>query len=88
MNKMVNGVEVAMTDQEVADRQAEDAAWAAAAPARDVEAKKTAALGALQDQVLAAATKDPNAPQAVKDYAAAEAAVPVQAQTDAPAKVG
>jgi len=54
--------------------------WTAAAPIvqpptaqDDVAAKKGAALTAIQEQQLTAAMSDPNAPQAVKDYAAAVA---------------
>lgn len=56
-------------------------AWIAAAPpppdpaavsAAELEAKRAAALRALDDARLQAAALDPGAPQAVKDYAAAK----------------
>lgn len=37
MIKIVDNVEVEMTDQEIAQRQAEEAAWAAGAKQRDIQ---------------------------------------------------
>jgi hypothetical protein len=54
----------------LAFRQAVDAMF-------ELAVKRAAALKALEDQRLAAATLDPAAPQPVKDYAAAMAAFPV-----------
>ena len=59
-----------LTDEELAARaERHDAADAASAPAM-LERKRAEALKALDDARLAAAVADPNAPQAVKDYAA------------------
>jgi len=72
-HRSMNGLAVPLSDEErqaIADRWNQDAAGELAKRrAVEVEAKRGAALAALQDKVLASALLDPNAPQAVKDYA-------------------
>jgi len=74
MRRCVNGTYVDMTPAEEAAQLAEwaanDQAFAAKAAQEQREQKRAAALVALQDKVLAEAMLDPNAPQAVKEYAA------------------
>lgn len=72
--RMVGGDRVRLSDDE---RQAIANEWNANEAAaelkrtkREAEAKRAAALRVLEDQRLAEAMKDPNAPQPVKDYAA------------------
>ena len=73
LRKCVNGTYVDLTPAEEAAQLAEwvanDQATAAKAAQEQREQKRASALAALQDKVLAEALLDPNAPQAVKDYA-------------------
>ena len=73
--RIVNGEEVSMTDAEkqaIADEWNVNVARAEAKRAAAlIEQKRLAAMRVLQDQVLAAACADPNAPPEVKEYAAA-----------------
>lgn len=70
---VVNGVEMVLPleeRQKISDEwNANEQAAADAAHAGELAAKHAQALRALQDKVLADALADPNAPQAVKDYA-------------------
>jgi len=72
--RVIDGVETPMSDEEkqqtVDEWNANEAAAAASISAAVAEKARAAALTALQDKALAQAIADPNAPQAVKDYAA------------------
>ena len=59
-----------LTDEEIAERDKRYADSAAARLASTITRKRAAALKALDETRLADAAADPDAPQAVKDYAA------------------
>lgn len=76
--RFVNGIAVDLEDEEkqaIADEwNANEAEVAKERDRVDLEAKRRAALAALEENRLEAALADPAAPEAVREYAAALAA--------------
>ena len=73
MYKRVNDVRVALTEAEIAQRQADEAAWAAAAPKRELERIERGAGMPRWQRDVVIATLAADHPQRVKAEAAEEA---------------
>lgn len=86
MHKMVNGQRVDLTAEEIAERQAEEAAWAADAPARKAEEKRRqlaatdAHMARVIEDIYNVLTAEQKAalPQAAKDKIAERQALRAQ----------